>query len=666
MRFPFLQILSLRHDDSRQSPLVVRVKEEDDHDMLDATPTPPPPPPPAAARLTPLRPSQDTTCGSLPSLLVPPSKKRRVTVSGGPHALGLNTDVRAPSLDPSSTTPISPAVMGFTIGRDDPTAIEQVRSMLTVKQRQKALIEQRRGSVAGAMIINPSNALSNEQRRGSVAGILTVPPNGDSPRPPDIRLSSANPSNSAEDRPSPKPATSVRNVRRSPNLGAIASTSRRVVNSPSAPSQNGSGHPTSPQNMTVSSQPIPLTTNKHLPTPPISFARRRAGQFGPGKNKPADIVISPRETQSPDQFAPSIQSAPPVPHAQSIGRFPMTIPRLPSAMGDSQKIQRVTSGKVPPTPTRLTMQRGSSTTGGGIAGRSPPASVPISSTLVPPTPTSLHRPGYVGEKSAFLAPFEMFYDSLNDSKQLKGWLSEQLQKSNALIQSLQHQQENIDDIVERAIEKKTGKMRDEITGLHQKVEELEGALRLARADESSRRSSVDMFGVGKGKGKYLARNGLISAPEPPVTYTFPPVEPPKSDEFLRRLSSPGWGHETDREGRLSERPPHSASSIRHEPLRPQPMDSSQTRSLQSQPRSAFAPLDPAVKHTLVPANSRSSLPPRPPQAERSATHHHRTTSDLNGVGKPPDDGSPTSGGPSRRDVIMSPPQDIRRAPADTG
>ena len=136
VHFPFLWV-----NGSRQSPLAVRVKEEDDHDMLDGTPTPP------SARLTPLRPSQDTTGVSLPSLLIPPSKKRRVTVSGGPHALGLNTDVRAPSLDPSGTTPISPAVMGFTIGRDDPAAIEQVRSMLTVKQRQKALIEQRRGSV---------------------------------------------------------------------------------------------------------------------------------------------------------------------------------------------------------------------------------------------------------------------------------------------------------------------------------------------------------------------------------------------------------------------------------------------------------------------------------------------------------------------------------------
>ena len=73
-----------------------------------------------------------------------------------------------------------------------------------------------------------------------------------------------------------------------------------------------------------------------------------------------------------------------------------------------------------------------------MAGRSPPtASVPISSALVPPTPASLHHPGYTGEKSAFLAPFEMFYDALSDSKHLKAWLGEQLQKSSTLIASLQ-------------------------------------------------------------------------------------------------------------------------------------------------------------------------------------------------------------------------------------
>lgn len=652
---------------SRQSPLVVRVKEEDDHDMLDASPTPPLPPLPT--RSIQPKPSQDMTGVPPPSLLTPPSKKRRVTLSGG-HVLGLNTDVKAPSLDPTSSTPISPAVMGFTIGRDDPAAIEQVRSMLTVKQRQKALIEQRRGSVAGGVIIHPSNGLSNEQRRGSVAGILTVPPSGNSPRAPGVRLSLASPSNSSDDRTVPKSATSVRSMRRSPNIG-IAGSSRRIGNAPAASGQSGGGHPTSPIAAPVPSQPAPsqqapsqptqLPVNNNLPPPPISFARRRAGQFGPGKNKPADIVISPRDTQSPDQLAPSIQSAPPVPHAQgqSIGRFPMTLPRLPSAMGDSQKVQRVTTGKVPPTPTRLTMQHGPSTTSGGITGLSPPsASVPISSTLVPPTPTSLHRPGYVGEKSAFLAPFEMFYDSLNDSKQLKTWLADQLQKSNALMQTLQHQQENMDEIVERAIEKRMGKVREEITGLHQKVEELEGALRLARPDEPGRRPSIDAFG-GKGRGKYIARNGL-PPPEPPVTYTFPPVEPPKS-EFLRRLSSPGWGHEPDREGRGTDRSPLSVLS-RHESLRPPPIETSLPRGgPQSQPRSVLSPSETAAK----PTSSRSTQPPRSSQHERPS-HHHRSSADTNDVSKPSDEGPPTSAGASRKDVIMSPPQDIRRAATEGG
>jgi hypothetical protein len=556
--------------------------------------------------------------------------------------------------------------MGFTIGRDDPAAIEQVRSMLTVKQKQKALIEQRRGSVAGVVNANPSNALSNEHRRGSVAGILTMPSTGDSPRAPGItRLSSGSAANSSEDRPVPKPAASVRSVRRSPNMGSIASSSRRVANVPAAPSQSTDGRPASPgpNLVVVPSQPTPLAPNQHLPPPPISFARRRAGQFGQGKNKPADIVISPREAQYPDQLAPSIQSAPPVPHTQgqSIGRFAMTLPRLPSAMGDSQKIQRVTSGRVPPTPTGLTMQRGPS--GGGVAGRSSPgASIPISTTLVPPTPTSLHRAGYVGEKSAFLAPFETFYDSLNDSKQLKNWLSEQLQKSNALMQSLQHQQEKMDEIVERAVEKKMGRMREEISGLQQKVEELEGALRLARTDESTRRPSVDIFGGGKGKNKYVARNGITPTPELPAAYTFPPVEPPRP-EFLRRVSPPGWGHEPDRDTRGSERPPPPAPSCRYEPLRPQPIESSQSRRPQNQARGGFVPPEATVKVTPPPANSRSSQPPRPPQLQERSDSHHRGSVDLNGIGKSTEEGPSTSAATSRRDIIMSPP-DMRRAPTD--
>ncbi|TFK40617.1 hypothetical protein BDQ12DRAFT_679760 [Crucibulum laeve] len=290
-------------------------------------------------------------------------------------------------------------------------------------------------------------------------------------------------------------------------------------------------------------QPQPTHT---LPPVPISFARRRAGLLG-GKKKPADIVISPREAHTPDQLAPAIQSAPPVPHAgQSSfysGRFAMALPRLPSAMGGGDSVRRVASN-VPPTPTRLSMLGGAapSTTVAGISGRSPPAaSVPISSVRVPPTPASLHHPSYSNDKSAFLAPFEVFYDALNDSKQLKTWLGEQLQRSNMIVQSLTQQQEKLGETVEALVEKKMAPVRSEVTSLRRRVEELEDALRAATYD---RRHSVDNTLGAPSKGKQPLRNGIPPGPVAPETYTFPPVPPSDSrqarPELIRRQSSPGW------------------------------------------------------------------------------------------------------------------------------
>ena len=105
----------------------------------------------------------------------PPSKRRRVTISG----VALNTS-NLPSADGSllrtptyahnplvrtgSSTPISPVVMGFSIQRDDLTAIEQVCAMLSVKLKQKALIESRRGSVSSVGV--------TDGRRGSMVGLL--------------------------------------------------------------------------------------------------------------------------------------------------------------------------------------------------------------------------------------------------------------------------------------------------------------------------------------------------------------------------------------------------------------------------------------------------------------------------------------------------------------
>ncbi|KAF7365318.1 hypothetical protein MVEN_00403800 [Mycena venus] len=161
-------------DSDRDSPRLIRIKEEQEQDMLDDTP------PPQQRMIL------DQSGAPPPSSIQPSAaKKRRVTVSGGPPAL--NTDVR------SSADQLSPVVsVGFNI--DNPSAIEQVRSMITVKQKQKALIEQRRGSVVGSPNIGAGPPPS------------TVP---------------------AEERGAPaKPAVSGRQ-RRSPNSG---SNTRRAAN----------------------------------------------------------------------------------------------------------------------------------------------------------------------------------------------------------------------------------------------------------------------------------------------------------------------------------------------------------------------------------------------------------------------------------------------------
>ncbi|KAJ6557395.1 hypothetical protein DFH09DRAFT_1164049 [Mycena vulgaris] len=503
-------------DSDRDSPRLVRIKEEQDQDMLDD------------GRII-----LDQTGAPPPSSTQPSAaKKRRFTVSGAPQ---LNTDVRAPA-DQSSSTPISPVVMGFTIMRDN---VEQVRSMITVKQKQKALIEQRRGS----LVNSPS--------------IPAAPP-------PPLAL--------AEERAVPAKAPATARQRRSPN--SSANNTRRPANG----AQNA------------------------LPPPPISFARRRAEQLG-GKRKPADIIISPREAHTHEQFHPVIQSAPPIPQGGGqasfySGRFPMTLPRLPSVMGGGDTMRRVPS-HVPPTPTRLSMQRTGSSNiipslshpaSGAVGGRSPPAaSVPIASTLVPPTPMSLHHPGYSGDKSAFLAPFEVFYDALNDSKQMKNWLGEQLQRSNTLIQNLTQQQEKLNETVETLVERKLGSMRAEMAGLYRKVDELEDALRSA----TGRRQSVDS-GSLKAKGKQPLRNGNLMASE---TYTFPPrPQPDRPREPSRRHPSPGWPQDRDNQSTVESEngspAPFDArrlslSATRLDPPRSQGFDTSAQRSSFHSPPQGF-------------------------------------------------------------------------------
>ena len=101
------------------------------------------------------------------------------------------------------------------------------------------------------------------------------------------------------------------------------------------------------------------------------------------------------------------------------------------------------------------------------------------------------------EKSAFLAPFEMFYDALNDSKQLKHWLGEQLNKATALNQNLTRQQETMEETVKEMVDKKTEAMREEVYGLRVRMEELERAL---ASNVNAAVSANAGMGVGVGMG----------------------------------------------------------------------------------------------------------------------------------------------------------------------
>ncbi|KAG2362115.1 hypothetical protein BDR07DRAFT_1485118 [Suillus spraguei] len=555
-------------DSGRQSPRVVRIKEEDDpDDSLIDSPSPPQ--------------------ISSPIVIPPSPKKRRVTVSG--TTLPPSTAPSSSEISISHSTPITSAVITISTGED-----VQLRS--TLKQQ---LIEQRRPSFAAPP--GPSTLLSAAINNGTSSSSATY-------SPPEGSLAASKLSLPRLGRRSPNTATR-------PSGNTLPSGSRATVQS----------QPLTPPPMIVpSQQPLSLTASQNqpeaplksppsnsLPPPPISFARRRAAQSGGRKRKPADIVISPRGTHSSDSLAPVIQSAPPVPE---FGRFPMALPRLPTALSGNQTTRRVATN-VPPTPTRFGLQH---TIGPSVSApktattRSPPA-IPIASSLVPPTPRALQHPGYSGDKSAFLAPFEVFYDALNDAKQMKNWLSEQLQKSNALLQSLQ----KVDAVVEDLVEKRTRSMQEEMQSMRQRMDSLEEALRAVRAD-SARNRSMSNGGVGFSQSKFH-QNGLSSSgSEPSSSYRFPTTT---STEQRRRVSPPSWGTDKDKDRAASRSPDTdrdrrmSASVAR--------LEAPRSDQGQSQSQMPFSPFAATPSRGVVPAANPKGTPPLRSQAvpgpERSNT-----------------------------------------------
>ena len=457
------------------SPTVVRVKSEPDHDDQGSQPS--------SSGSNPRPHQQSWKAGTIgveassSSVSKPqapsPTKRRRVTISG------INTDVKRPSSD--ANTPISPVVIGFSLAREDSAAIEQVRSMLNVKLQQKALIEQRRNSTAGltSPMVNTTPTVHIANLNGS-----------------DTRISNSR-------------RHSMVPVHREPTLPL-------PPRNPSPPPTFSQSQPLSQATSLIQPPPPPQTqTPLHeisLARQPDSFGRRRASRLGV-KSKPADILISPRETIN-DQTPTSVMSAP----AHNT-RFSMALPSLPPAMA-GQTVPRITSSVVPPTPTTLGGPRTAIPNLGSTNSanrRSPNHQVPISSNLIPQTPSSLKFNS--SEKNAFLAPFEKFYDSLADSKQLKDWLSQQLQKSNMLVNALQ-KSEKLEEVVDAMVEKRMAPMREEMYGLRRRVEELEHALRISSTQGSGPTlpSQSGSTGYTKGKGR---------GPEPMVaettdSYTFPP------------------------------------------------------------------------------------------------------------------------------------------------
>lgn len=469
-------------DDSRQSPRSFRIKEEDERDA------------PTASPLSPTA-NEDVSDDTSPIPSAPPSpKKRRVTVSGPTQPFD---STARPILDQPASTPISPVIISLT-NADEPNGRE--RSLLTVKPQHKNIVERQGESIPSVTQASFASGSSGKS-------------------PPEDHLSASKPTNIPRiGRRSPNEAT---NSSRSTGGGVQTINSSQIFSPPPV--------------IVPSQQPVPLNSsqiaaessskahqspNAHaLPPPPISFTTRRTAQSGGRKKKPADILISPRGTGPSDPLAPHVQSAPP-----RADRFPMAIPRLPFAINNATQTTRRTASNVPPTPTRFALRDAAtssinSTGRTGTTSLSPPnVSVPIANSLVPHTPNALQHVGCPGDKSAFLAPFEMFYDALNGSKQLKGWLADQLQKSNAFMQSLKQQQEKMDSTVEDLVEKRTRAMREEMAALRQRVESLEEAVQISRGEGSSRVSQT---------------NGS----EPPIAYRFPPSDQRRSD-FTKGVLSP--------------------------------------------------------------------------------------------------------------------------------
>lgn len=153
----------------------------------------------------------------------------------------------------------------------------------------------------------------------------------------------------------------------------------------------------------------------------------------------------------------------------------------------------------------------------------------------------------------------MFYDALRDSQELKRWLGEQLARSDRLIKGLQEERERgkgreegstrsvdnegLEAMVERAVERRVGAYKGEVEHLRKRVEELEASLAAATAhtrrdkDEDNKPFIVEeegyTFPPTREHGSYY-HHGYPQATAATTTISRRP------ELGRRRRSSPGW------------------------------------------------------------------------------------------------------------------------------
>ncbi|KAI9508400.1 hypothetical protein F5148DRAFT_979830 [Russula earlei] len=530
--------------DNSTSPHLGRVKTEhddpsDDSHTQSRQPRSHPPP---------QRPDPDSrpipnSASSSPSQ--PSPKKRRMTVSGPSHPVDQASSNPTTSDNKAASPPI--VVAAPPMDRDDPSSLEQARTMPTVKRNQETPIEMRSQSLGGPL--------------------------------PSVSQTAVSPAVSKT------PAGSSRPSARSPNMSIARAT--RAVDAPSDPNPVA---PLGQSQQTDSNSHPPTHHQNSLPPPPISFAGRRTIRSPSSQKKPADIVISPRDART----QPVIQSAPP----RQGGRFPpMALPSLPKVQQPPGS--RRIPGNVPPTPTRLTLRSSlaasSSTSSLTVP---PPASVPISTILVPQTPAVYSRSDSASNRSAFLAPFEALYDALRETKESRTWLTEQLAKVQAL-------QTGFDAAVEAVVERRVGGLREEVARLQRRVEELECSRGTETVSVQWRRRSV--------------ANGDLVTPVPnaenvPVRemYTFPPVQPRASegaagdDLDMRETESPAPAFDVRRQ---------SISAVRMDPPLPQSSqqqsDAQGLSTVKSPPSSGGTARKPSYAQPQPPPQHASSQPGSP-------------------------------------------------------